>query len=174
MTKYVAFLRAINVGGTKVIKMDDLRKMFESFGLSNVQTFIQSGNVIFESSAKSTTSLEDKLERQLEKALGYRVEVFVRSMAEITEIVNQKHFKPNTEDTLHIVFLRAAPAKAQAETLKKYNSPADEFAVIGCEVYNLRHDRDKSVFSNSFIEKIFGTATTRNITTLRKIFEKYQ
>ena len=58
--------------------------------------------------------------------------------------------------------------------MKKYNSAADEFAVIGSEVYNLRHDRDKSVFSNNFIERIFGTATTRNITTLGKIFEKYQ
>ena len=174
MKKYIAFLRAINVGGTKVIKMDHLKKMFESFGLSNVQTFIQSGNVIFETTAKSTTTLEDKLEKQLEKALGYRVEAFLRSMDEIAKIVNQDRFEPKAEDTLHIVFLREKPDKAKVETLKKYNSPADEFAVIGREVYNLRHDRDKSVFSNNFIEKIFGTATTRNITTLKKIFEKYQ
>ena len=119
MTKYVAFLRAINVGGTKIIKMDDLRKMFESFGLSNVQTFIQSGNVIFETTAKSTTTLEDKLEKQLEKALGYYVEIFIRSMAEIGKIVDQKHFEPKAEDTIHVVFLRATPVKASVETLKK-------------------------------------------------------
>jgi uncharacterized protein (DUF1697 family) len=95
-------------------------------------------------------------------------------MTEISQIVNQERFNPKAEDTLHIVFLREAPAKTQTETLKKYNSLADEFAVIGREVYNLRHDRDKSVFSNNFIEKIFGVATTRNITTLRKIFKKYQ
>jgi uncharacterized protein (DUF1697 family) len=172
MTKYTAFLRAINVGGTKVIKMDNLKKIFESFGLNNVGTYIQSGNVIFE--AKESATLEAKLESQLEKALGYRVGVFLRSMDEIAKIVNQNHFEPKGEDTLHIVFLREKPAKAQAEALKKHNSPADEFAVIGREVYNLRHDRDKSVFSNSFMEKMFGTATTRNITTLRKIFEKFQ
>src|SRR5258706_7648376 len=174
MTKYVAFLRAINVGGTKIIKMDDLRKMFESFGLSNVQTFIQSGNVIFETTAKSTTTLKGKLEKQLENALGYYVKVFIRSMEEITKIVDQKHLEPKVEDTLHVVFLRATPAKAQTDALKKYNSPADEFAVIGREVYKLRHDRDQSVFSNNFIEKIFGAATTRNMTTIKKIFEKYR
>ncbi len=174
MTKYIAFLRAINVGGTKIIKMDDLRKIFESFELSNVQTFIQSGNVIFESTAKNTMTLESKIEKQLEEALGYRVKMFLRTMAEIASIVNQDRFEPKDADTLHIAFLREKPTKTQLETLKKYNSPADEFALIGREVYNLRHDRDKSVFSNNFIEKIFGAATTRNITTIKKIFEKYQ
>ncbi|MEP6896801.1 MAG: DUF1697 domain-containing protein [Chloroflexota bacterium] len=172
MTKYIAFLRAINVGGTKIIKMDDLRKMFESFGFDNVQTYIQSGNVIFES--KDTPNLEAKLEDQLALALGYRVEIFLRTMDEISKIVKQTRFEPKEADTLHIVFLRGKPAKSLADKLKQYNSAADEFAVNGREVYNLRHDRDKSVFSNSFVEKIFGTATTRNITTLRKIFEKYR
>lgn len=174
MTKYIAFLRAINVGGTKLIRMEDLKKMFESFGVSNVQTFIQSGNIIFETSAKSMNILESRLEKQLEEALGYRVEVFVRSMGEITRIANQNHFEPKADDTLHIAFLREKPTKAQMAALKKYNSPADEFAVSSREVYNLRHDRDKSVFSNNFIEKIFGVATTRNMTTLKKIFEKYR
>ena len=173
MKKHIAFLRAINVGGTKIIKMDHLKKMFESFGLQNVQTYIQTGNVIFE--AQASPKLEAKLEKQLEAALGYRVEVFIRSMDELAKIVSQDHFEPQETDTLHVVFLREKPAKALVDTLKKYNSAADEFTVLGREVYNLRHDRDKSVFSNNFIERIFGTTTTtRNITTLKKIFEKYQ
>jgi len=172
MKKHIAFLRAINVGGTKVIKMDHLKKTFESFGLSTVQTYIQTGNVIFEAQASPT--LEVQIEKQLETALGYHVEVFIRSMNELAKIIHQDHFETKEQDTLHVVFLRDKPAKALVDTLKKYNSAADEFTVIGREVYNLRHDRDKSVFSNNFIEKIFGTATTRNITTLGKIFEKYQ
>ena len=172
MKKQIAFLRAINVGGTKIIKMDALKKMFESFGCENVQTYIQTGNVIFE--AKETPKLEAQIEKQLESALGYRVEVFVRSLDELAKIVQQDLFEPQETDTLHVAFLREKPAKALADTLKKYNSAADEFAVLGREVYNLRHDRDMSVFSNNFIEKIFGTATTRNITTLKKIFDKYQ
>jgi uncharacterized protein (DUF1697 family) len=165
MPKYVAFLRAINVGGSKIIKMDDLRQKFESQGLLNVQTFIQSGNVIFEVKGKGSTTLENKIESQLEKALG--------SIDEITAIVNQTRLEPQGDETLYVTFLRGVPTKAQAEALKPYNSPADEFAIAGREVYNLRHNREQSVFSNNFMEKIFGVATTRNMTTIRKIFEKY-
>jgi uncharacterized protein (DUF1697 family) len=171
VTTYVAFLRAVNVGGTKIIKMDNFRKMFDSFGFGNVQTYIQSGNVIFE--ARAAPSLEAKIEKQLEKTLGHKTEVFVRSMEEIERIADQNRFKPGESETLNVVFLWEESAKSQIETLKQYNSAADEFAVIGREVYNLRHDRDRSVFSNNFIEKIFNTATTRNITTIKKILEKY-
>lgn len=172
MTQYIAFLRAINVGGTKVIKMDDLRKIFESFGVNNVQTYIQTGNIIFE--AQDTPDLEAGLEERLAAALGYRVEIFLRTMDDISNIIKQNRFKPREADTLHIVFLREKPAKSLKGKLQPYNSAADEFDVIGREVYNLRHDRDNSVFSNNFIEKIFGPATTRNITTLKKIIEKYR
>ncbi len=72
MTTYVAFLRAINVGGHSIIKMTDLKQMFESFGLENVQTYIQSGNVIFESEETDTASLEKQIEEQVEKATGYK------------------------------------------------------------------------------------------------------
>lgn len=172
MTKYVAFLRAVNVGGTKIIKMDDLRKIFDSFGLRNVQTFIQSGNVIFE--ARDSRTLEAKLEKQLENALGYKTEIFLRSMEEVDRIAKQHRFEPKENETLHVVLLRDEPEKSQIESLKQYNSEADEFAVMGREVYNLRHDRDRSIFSNNFIEKIFHTATTRNMTTVKKILEKYR
>ena len=172
MTKYVAFLRAVNVGGTKIIKMDELRKLFDSFGHRNVETFIQSGNVIFD--AKDSRTLEAKLENQLEKALGYKTEIFLRSVEEVDRITKQHRLEPRENETLHVVFLKSEPEKSQIESLKQYNSAADEFAVVGREVYNLRHDRDRSIFSNSFIEKIFGTATTRNMTTVRKILEKYR
>ena len=94
-------------------------------------------------------------------------------MEELDKIAKQNHFKPQENETLHVVFLREKPEKSWIETLKQYNSVADEFAVIGREVYNLRHDRDRSIFSNNFIEKIFSKATTRNMTTIRKILEKY-
>ena len=76
MNKYVAFLRAINVGGNSGLKMDGLRRMFESFGLNNMQTYIQSGNIIFESKEDSAALLEKRIESQLVKALGYKVQLF--------------------------------------------------------------------------------------------------
>jgi uncharacterized protein (DUF1697 family) len=152
--------------------MVELRKMFDSFGFGNVQTYIQSGNVIFETKASPT--LEAKIERQLEEIWGQKTGVFLRSMEEIESIANQSHLKPKGDETLHVAFLREKPTKAMIEALKQYNSAADEFVVIGREVYNLRHDRDRSIFSNNFIEKIFSTATTRNMTTIQKILEKYR
>ncbi len=174
MKKYIAFLRAINVGGTKIIKMDALKKIFESFGLANVQTYIQSGNVIFE--AKESAMLEAKIEERLEKALGYKVEVFLRTMDELAKIASQPAFEPQGDETLHVVFLRTSQdANHRSEQkLLSFRSEADDFSVKGREVYNLRRDRDKSVFSNNFIEKILKeSCTTRNLTTLRKITEKF-
>lgn len=175
MKKYVAYLRAINVGGTSIIKMDDLRRMFESFGFSNVQTCIQSGNVIFASSQWDGGSLETKLESRLEEALGWKVGVFIRTWEENDKLAKQSLFEVGKDETLHIVFLREKPPKQTEQNLLSFNSPADEFAAKGREIYNLRCDRDKSVFSNNFIEKIVkAPATTRNWNTICKIAEKYK
>jgi uncharacterized protein (DUF1697 family) len=175
MKKYIAFLRAINVGGTKIIKMEDLKKHFESFGCINVQTYINSGNVIFE--AKESAVLEEKIEKQLEKALGYKVETFLRTMDEVAEIVSKPAFEPQGDETQHVVFLRNRQSvdKKSEQNLLSLRSEADDFVIKGSEVYNLRRDRDASIFSNNFIEKTLKVeGTSRNINTLRKVVEKYQ
>jgi uncharacterized protein (DUF1697 family) len=172
MSQYVVFLRAINVGGSRIIRMEDLRRMFESYKFLNVATYIQTGNVIFESDEKVLR--EDKIEKQLEESLGYNVEVFLRTMKEITEIANHAPFTPKGDETVHVVFLRETPDKKTQQMLLALKSEADDFAVKGKEVYNLRRDRDKSIFSNAFIEKtVKSPATTRNLTTIKKIAEKY-
>ncbi len=172
--KYVAFLRAINVGGHSVIKMTDLKRMFESAGLKNVETYIQSGNVIFESTKENVGSLEQRIESQLEKAAGYRIQLFVRTMRELQSIVNKNPFAATDSETIHIAILRTKPDPKSGQALLSFRSEADDFAIRGREVYNLRRDREKSVFSNNFIEKILKLpATTRNLTTLQKMMEKY-
>ena len=92
MTRYVAFLRAINVGG-HVVKMEALRKLFESMGLSRVETYIASGNVIFETEARKPGALEKKIEDELKIALGYAVGTFLRSIPELTSIVETIPFE---------------------------------------------------------------------------------
>ena len=87
---YIAFLRAINVGGHN-IKMDVLKTIFESLNLEHVETFIASGNVIFESE-KPRETLELQIETELEKALGYEVKTFLRTQAELAEITTFKPF----------------------------------------------------------------------------------
>src|SRR6266542_3017759 len=85
MSKHIAFLRAINVGGHNV-QMTALRQLFESLGFSNIETFIASGNVIFDAKAGSTKALEKKIETCLHEALGYKVEAFIRTGAELAKI----------------------------------------------------------------------------------------
>lgn len=172
MSQYVAFLRGINLGRHKVIKMEDLRQMFESCGFLNVSTYINTGNVIFESDEKIL--LESKTEIQLEKSLGYKVEVFLRTMPEVTNIASHAPFTPKGDETVHVVFLRNALNKQTRGKLLSLKSEADDFEIIGKEVYNLRRDRGGTIFSNNFIEKIVkDSATTRNLTTVKKIAEKY-
>ena len=175
MTKYVAFLRAINVGGHAIIKMTDLKQMFESLGLENVQTYIQSGNVIFESAEDDTASLEAQIESQFEKATGYKTKLFVRTLRDVQSIAQNSPFTANGDETVHIGFLKEKPDKKHKEALLSLKSDADDFAIRGREVYNLRHDREKSIFSNNFIEKFLKIpATTRNMTVIKKIGEKYR
>ena len=93
MPRYVAFLRAINVGG-HVVKMDHLRTLFEEIGLTEVETFIASGNVLFNSPSKSGPALERKIEKQLRTALGYEVATFVRTHAEVQQVAAYEPFPP--------------------------------------------------------------------------------
>jgi uncharacterized protein (DUF1697 family) len=172
--KYVAFLRAINVGGHAIIKMADLKKMFESAGLENVQTYIQSGNVIFESEESDADSLAKQIERQLEKAAEYKIHLFVRTMREVRSIAEKSPFTAKADEMAYVTFLNTKPDKKSQQALLSFRSDADDFAFKGLELYNLRRDREKSIFSGSFVEKMLKMpATTRNLTTITKIVEKF-
>jgi uncharacterized protein (DUF1697 family) len=173
--KYVAFLRAINVGGHAIIKMEDLKKMFESAGLEKVQTYIQSGNVIFEADETDRESLATQIERQLEKAAEYKIELFVRTMREVQDIAAKSPFQAKDGEIVYVTFLNKKPGKPGQQALLDLKSETDDFAFRGREVYTLRRDREKSVFSNNFVEKILKMpATSRNLTTITKIVEKWK
>src|SRR3712207_3124941 len=113
MPRFIALLRAINVGG-HTVKMDHLRELFASLGFSNVETFIASGNVIFESPNTDAQALERQIERHLRQALGYDVATFIRSTSELRAIADHRPFAAAELDaaghTLYIAFLPAAPA----------------------------------------------------------------
>lgn len=178
MPKYVAFLRAINVGG-HTVKMDQLRALFEAISLSNVETFIASGNVIFDSTTRNTKTLESKVESHLREALGYEVETFVRSTTELAAVASYKPFSDEELQAqgsfLYIGFLNAAPSPAAARKLESFANAVDEFHVAGREVYwLLRTKFSESKFSGARLEKTLGMKTTiRNSTTVRKLAAKY-
>src|SRR5215471_13061771 len=108
MFKFFAFLRAINVGGARTVKMQSLRRVFESLGFCRVATFIASGNVIFETTTRRTKTLEGKIEKALQKALGYEVRTFVRGEAELAKIAKYRPFPQSKFDDTwqtNIIFL---------------------------------------------------------------------
>jgi len=177
MTRYFAFLRAINVGG-HVVKMDRLRQIFESLGFSNVETFIASGNVIFEQTSKNVKALEKKIENGLREALGYEVVTFIRTESELVEIASLQPFRKADLDaavSLNIVFLGEPPDEKSKRELMALRTEFDELHLHGREIYWLgRKKQSESTISNVAFNKTLGQpATVRGANTVRKMAAKY-
>jgi uncharacterized protein (DUF1697 family) len=176
--RHIAFLRAINVGG-HTVSMARLRALFAALKLAHVETFIASGNVIFDAPGGDSRELENRIERHLKKALGYDVLTMVRSAAEVSAVAAWEPFtareRQGPKVTLFVAFLKDAPAKDAAGRLMAIESPADLFRVRGRELYwLLRGGFSDSKFAGGAIEKMLGVrATVRNITTVRKLAAKY-
>jgi len=138
VTRYVAFLRAIKVGGRRV-RMAHLRKLVEALGLFNVKTFIASGNMIFDSPAEDTRKLEHRIEDHLRESLGYEVATFVRTASEPAEVALYSPFDASDLDaentSLYIAFLHAVPSVEAEQKLTTYSSMVDDFRIHGREVY---------------------------------------
>jgi uncharacterized protein (DUF1697 family) len=170
--RYVAFLRAINVG-SHVVKMDQLRNLFEAMGFANVTTFIASGNVIFESSSKSAPALEKKISSALEKALGYPVATFVRTPDEIAHIAECPAYKSTElgEGTLYVGMLPDVVGAAEKKLIAAMETSVDTLRINQREIYWRagKNFRDAE-FTPARLEKTLGkSATFRNITTMRRI-----
>ena len=176
--RHVALLRAINVGGRNV-RMDVLRKAFESLGFTSVETFIASGNVIFDVPAGSSLpQLEKQIEDGLAAALGYEVATFVRTPAELAAIAAYEPFTAaatNGARALYVGFLHAPLSAAAREKLLALRSGTDDFHVHGREFFWLsREGMGVSKISSTVLERVLGArTTTRNVTTVRKLAEKY-
>lgn len=175
--RYIAFLRAINVGG-HVVKMERLRRLFGEMGYAEVETFIASGNVIFSTTARSAARLETMIEGQLEAALGYPVETFLRTLPEVAAIAAHNPFPDEPDGSgarTYIMFLRAAPSADEGRALLAYNSEWDQFQVQAREIYwlNRRPPGDTTTPTPPIEKVIRGPATVRNVTTVRRLSAKY-
>lgn len=177
MPRYIAFLRAINVGG-HTVKMDHLRQLFAEMGFTNVETFIASGNVIFDSAEPDAAALERTIETGLEAALGYRVDTFIREPAELAAVAARWPFAETEREaahTLFIAFLPATPDNAAWERLNALATNVDAFHIDEREVYWLRRDAvGDSSFAGAVLERALGMpATVRNSRTVAKLATKY-
>ncbi len=178
VSRYITLLRAINVGRGRTVKMESLRQVFESLGFSNVTTFIASGNVVFEATTRNIKSLEKNIKGRLQEALGYEVAAFIRTEAELAEIVNYKPFPRSKIDAateFNIIFLADTVDEKSKQKVSALRTDTDEFHVHGREIYWLRRQRQSgSTFSTVPLEKTLGRPfTIRGTTTIKRMVLKF-
>ncbi len=163
MATFIALLRAVNVGGTGKLTMADLVSLCEAVGFTRVETYIQSGNVVFVSKLAQAT-VKAKLEQALAKKMGKPVGVLLRSVEELESIVKRNPFKNAAPNQLLVLFLDEAPAK---DALTDLSIPGREEAKLdGREVYiHFPDGMGKSRLKLPFAK----TATGRNLNTVLKL-----
>ena len=175
MSRFVAFLRGINVGEHRVTK-EQLLEAFKRAGVEGAATFRQSGNVIFEIPEDNSQELAPKIEATLKDVLGYDVSVFIRSINELKSMLKLDTFKGQNKEgaSFLVTFLAQAsdfPLPLPA-TIPK--STALVVKILGREVYSVTHGGGEGALPNHFVEvKLKTKATTRNINVLMEIANKY-
>lgn len=171
MKRYVCILRGINVGGHRKILMKDLISLLEKEKLKNVRTYIQSGNVAFDSEPLSIESLESLIKSLITREYGFDVPVLVLTKEEIEETIIGFPF--SDEINAHVTFLQSKPSKEFIEELKSIDFSPEEFIIKGKAVYLKCIEKyHQSKLSNNFFEKkLKVAATTRNWKTVNKLKE---
>lgn len=173
MQKYIALLRGINVSGQKKIKMADLRASLSDTGFQNTQTYIQSGNIVFESTGADRQKLSDQIEKCILDSFGFLVPVTVIPKSEFEKILTANPFRKEGEDTkpLYVVFLFDSPAKDRVEELKTTPTGNDQYELSNPFIFmKYPEGIGKSKMDNNFFERKLGVrATTRNWNTIIKL-----
>lgn len=175
MAVYVAMLRGINVSGQKIIKMESLRTAFEDLGFAQVRTYVQSGNVIFETD-EPPVGLAAKIERKILDEFGFEVPVLTKSSKELKEIVKRNPFVSDPaidQSKLHVTFLSDDPPRKALELLQPLAGDAERVRLADRAVYlYCPNGYGNSKLTNTAIEKKLSCrATTRNWATTNKLLE---
>ncbi len=175
MTRYISVLRGINVGGKRKILMVDLKMLYEKLGFSNITTYIQSGNVFFDSDQE-----ENEISRKIEKAIidhyGFTVPVIIRTLAEMETIFADNPFlklQDTNIENLHLTFLSEAPSSELLDKIKKVDIGLDKIKIIHNNAYIYIYGKFlESKISNALFEKnLKVSATNRNWRTVSKLVE---
>ncbi|RAV21130.1 DUF1697 domain-containing protein [Paenibacillus contaminans] len=171
MAIYIGLLRGINVGGKNKIKMADLKSSLETMGLSRVQTYIQSGNVLFESEEEAET-LTKRIELEIKTVFGIAAAVVLRTAPELERIIASCPFDANAlseGESIQLTLLTETPAQEKIALLSEGKSDIDEFRIAGLEIYLLFRQSvlDSKLAAN--LQKLGSIATTRNWNTIVKL-----
>ena len=171
MNTYIALLRGINVSGQKKVPMAELRELLSKVGLKDVQTYIQSGNVVFRSSENEAEKLASLIQNAIEKRFGFEVPTLVKSSIKLQEIFDACPFPEDEKTESYFVLLFASLSKALVDEVSKMSYPSETFVITDDCVYlcssagygNAKCD------NNFFERKLKITATARNYKTMVKL-----
>ena len=173
--RYLALLRGINVGGNTMINMEELRRTFEALRFENVASYINSGNLAFDTRKTAEPKLISKIESAIEADFGKTVPVIVREQAAIHRILADNPFDGQFEShkEMHVLFMKDEMSQDKQEQLLERQTDGERFAIRGREIYcHLRLGVADSLLGKSFIEKNLKTPfTARNWRTVQKLAE---
>ena len=173
MPPYITLLRGINVSGQKKIRMADLKSLYESLGFENVQTYVQSGNVVFDSKEQDVIGLRETIEAQIESTFGFSVPVLIRTGDDVRRVIENHPFADKEAIRVLVTFLYKQPEKSKLVALSQYEDKVDQFAIGEQEIFLFcPGGYGKTKLSNTFLEKKLGVvATTRNWKSVNALYE---
>jgi len=174
MPTAIALIRAINVGGKNSLPMESLRKLCESVGLSDVRTYIQSGNVVFRAASRDIAAASGKLEDAIEAERGFRPAVVIRTRDELAATIEANPFAARAKSDpskLLLMYLRDYPAAGAADAIQQVKRESEELQLIGRELFiDFPIGIGKSKLAIAAVERALGVAaTSRNWNTTLKL-----
>lgn len=175
MDRVIALIRGINVGGNRIVKMQDLKALFENLGFGNVKTYIQSGNVVFDTEDGSgDEAIRTRIEAGMVESFGLEVSVTLRTAEELETVIRGNPYDPLTPEELkrlYVLFLAREPEQEALGRLAPYEGKEDRLKIIGREIYILYSTRaSESPLFKVPLEKLLGVpATSRNWNTVTRL-----
>ncbi len=171
MKTYIALLRGINVGGHKKTPMAELRELLSKVGLENVQTYIQSGNVIFQSSEENKEKLESKIHNAIKNHFGFEVPILVKKREELQQIFDDCPFSEEKKSNSYFTMLHHIPREDLVKIASEKVYEGEEYQIIkGCIYFYCEKGYGQAKFNLNFFErKLKTTATARNYKTMVKL-----
>ena len=173
MQSFVALIKGINVGGKNIIPMKDLKMIFQKLGLQNVMTYIQSGNVIFQSSNINLSELNGQITDEIKKSFGIEVQTFLLTKVEFKIAIEANPFPKadKSPKSLHLYFLDRKPHNPNKTLMLDVKKEGEDFKLIDNVCYFYAPEGIGKSKLASKVEKLLGvSATARNWRTVNEIF----